>query len=33
MNLHVVDTGRKQAWAEQWKLLNALVRFNPAPVT
>ena len=23
----------KKTWAEQWKLHNALVLFNPAPVT
>lgn len=28
-----VASGRKQTWAEQWKLHNALVLFNPAPVT
>ena len=28
-----VASGRKQTWAERWKLRNALVLFNPAPVT
>jgi galactarate dehydratase len=28
-----VASGRKQTWAERWKLHNALVLFNPAPVT
>jgi galactarate dehydratase len=28
-----VASGRKKTWAEQWKLRNALVLFNPAPVT
>ena len=28
-----VASGRKETWAEQWKLHNALVLFNPAPVT
>ncbi|MBS0505772.1 MAG: galactarate dehydratase [Proteobacteria bacterium] len=28
-----VASGRKQTWAEHWKLHNALVLFNPAPVT
>jgi galactarate dehydratase len=28
-----VASGRKKPWAEQWKLHNALVLFNPAPVT
>src|SRR5690606_21603179 len=28
-----VASGRKKTWAEQWKLQNALVLFNPAPVT
>jgi galactarate dehydratase len=28
-----VASGRQQTWAEQWKLHNALVLFNPAPVT
>jgi galactarate dehydratase len=28
-----VASGRKKTWAEQWKLANALVLFNPAPVT
>ena len=28
-----VASGRKQTWAEKWKLHNALVLFNPAPVT
>jgi galactarate dehydratase len=23
----------KKTWAEQWKLHNALVLFNPAPIT
>ena len=27
-----VASGRKKTWAEQWKLHNALVLFNPAPV-
>jgi altronate dehydratase len=27
-----VASGRK-TWAEQWKLHNALVLFNPAPIT
>ncbi len=26
-------SGRKKTWAEQWKLANQLVLFNPAPVT
>jgi galactarate dehydratase len=25
-----VASGRKKTWAEQWKLHNALVLFNPA---
>jgi galactarate dehydratase len=29
----VVASGRKQTWAERWKLHNALVLFDPAPVT
>ncbi|MFG5407194.1 galactarate dehydratase [Piscinibacter sakaiensis] len=28
-----VASGRRKTWAEQWKLQNALVLFNPAPVT
>ena len=28
-----VASGRQKIWAEHWKLLNALVLFNPAPVT
>jgi galactarate dehydratase len=28
-----VASGRKQTWAERWKLHNALVLFNPGPVT
>lgn len=28
-----VASGRKKTWAEHWKLANALVLFNPAPVT
>jgi galactarate dehydratase len=28
-----VASGRKQTWAEHWKLHNALVLFNPAPAT
>jgi len=28
-----VASSRKKTWAEQWKLHNALVLFNPAPVT
>ncbi|MDC8772879.1 galactarate dehydratase [Roseateles albus] len=28
-----VASGRKRTWAEQWKLHNALVLFNPAPIT
>lgn len=28
-----VASGRKKTWAEEWKLHNALVLFNPAPVT
>jgi galactarate dehydratase len=28
-----VASGRRQTWAERWKLHNALVLFNPAPVT
>ena len=28
-----VASGRKKPWAEQWKLHNALVLFNPAPIT
>ena len=28
-----VASDRKKTWAEQWKLHNALVLFNPAPVT
>ena len=28
-----VARGRKKTWAEHWKLHNALVLFNPAPVT
>ncbi|MGE4243416.1 galactarate dehydratase [Ramlibacter sp.] len=28
-----VASGRRKTWAEQWKLHNSLVLFNPAPVT
>jgi galactarate dehydratase len=28
-----VASGRRRTWAERWKLHNALVLFNPAPVT
>ena len=28
-----VASGRKQTWAEKWKLHNALTLFNPAPIT
>ncbi|MEG0920698.1 MAG: galactarate dehydratase [Comamonas sp.] len=28
-----VASGKKKTWAEQWKLHNSLVLFNPAPVT
>ena len=28
-----VASGRKKTWAETWQLHNALVLFNPAPVT
>ncbi len=28
-----VASGRKKTWAERWKLHNALVLFNPAPIT
>lgn len=28
-----VASGRQKTWAEQWKLKNALVLFNPAPIT
>ena len=28
-----VASGRHKTWAEQWKLHNALVLFNPAPIT
>jgi len=28
-----VASGRRQTWAERWKLHNALVLFNPGPVT
>lgn len=28
-----IASGKKKSWAEQWKLHNALVLFNPAPVT
>ena len=28
-----VASGRKKTWAEHWQLHNALVLFNPAPVT
>jgi galactarate dehydratase len=28
-----VASGRKKTWSEHWKLHNALVLFNPAPVT
>jgi len=31
--LFEVASGRKKTWAERWKLHNALVLFNPAPVT
>ncbi len=31
--LLAVASGEKKTWAEQWKLHNALVLFNPAPVT
>ena len=26
-------SGRKQTWAERWRLANTLVLFNPGPVT
>ncbi len=29
----IVASGRKKTWGKHWKLHNALVRFNPAPVT
>jgi galactarate dehydratase len=28
-----VASGHKKPWAEHWKLHNALVLFNPAPIT
>ena len=28
-----VASGKKQTWAEHWKLHNDLCLFNPAPVT
>jgi galactarate dehydratase len=28
-----VASGKQLTWAERWKLHNALVLFNPAPVT
>jgi galactarate dehydratase len=28
-----VASGRTLTWAERWKLHNALVLFNPAPIT
>ena len=28
-----VASGRQKTWAEQWKLKNSLVLFNPAPIT
>ena len=28
-----VASGRRKTWAEQWKLHNTLVLFNPAPAT
>jgi galactarate dehydratase len=28
-----VASGRKKTWAEHWRLHNALVLFNPAPIT
>jgi galactarate dehydratase len=28
-----VASGRKKTWAERWQLHNALVLFNPAPIT
>jgi galactarate dehydratase len=28
-----IASGNKKSWAEQWKLHNSLVLFNPAPVT
>jgi len=28
-----VASGRRKTWAEQWKLHNSLVLFNPAPIT
>ncbi len=28
-----VASGRQKTWAERWKLHNARVLFNPAPVT
>ena len=31
--LLAVASGHKKTWAEHWKLHNALVLFNPAPVT
>jgi galactarate dehydratase len=31
--LLAVASGEKKTWAEHWKLHNALVLFNPAPIT
>jgi galactarate dehydratase len=31
--LLAVASGDKKTWAEHWRLHNALVLFNPAPVT
>jgi galactarate dehydratase len=28
-----VASGRKKTWAEHWKLHNALIPFNPGPIT
>jgi len=28
-----VASGRRQTWAERWKLHNSLALFNPGPVT
>jgi galactarate dehydratase len=28
-----VASGRRQTWAERWRLQNALALFNPGPVT
>jgi galactarate dehydratase len=28
-----VASGRKKTWADHWRLYNAIVPFNPAPVT